>query len=208
MKVYQTKDTPPVDREDLSEIQKKTINEWVKDSKYINAAARYGRNAEEFKKHPEKFNEANRLKKILEGLIAAESLNQSYGIVRGLKDFDISRAKSALESLKSGEVPELKDPGFTAVSFNESTHLQYATLDENNEYWIYTSSLEKGSPALFIGNENPVELGYRDEGEILINRNTKYYVLGETITESVDKLGVTRKTHMVDIMFEFSESNK
>ena len=203
VKVYQTKDTPPTDREDLSETQKETINEWVKDSTYINAASRYGRNAEEFKLHPEKFDEANRQKKILEGVIAAESLKQSYDVIRGLGQFDISRAKSALDTLSKGDSAELIDSGFTAVSFNERTPIDYANPDENGELWAYVSPLKNGDPALFIGNQNPSELGFRDEGEILINRNTKYYVLGETITGITDKYGTYRKMHLVEIKFEY-----
>ena len=80
MKTYQTKDIPPVYRVDLSEIQKKAINEWVKDSTYINAAARYGHNADEFKRHPEKFDEVNQQKILLERLISEASLNQSLAV--------------------------------------------------------------------------------------------------------------------------------
>lgn len=196
-------DIPPHYREDLTIEEKEVINEWVKDSTYINAAARYGRNAEEFKKHPEKFDEANRQKKILEGLIAAESLKQSYDVVRGLGDFDIIRVKTALDTLNNGESAELIDSGFTAVSFNDQASINYARPDDNGDLWIYFASLQEGAPTLFIGDENPSELGYRDEGEILINRNTKYYVLGETITGITDKHGMYRKTHLVEIKFEF-----
>lgn len=196
-------DIPPHYREDLTIEEKEVINEWVKDSTYINAAARYGQNAEEFKKHPGKFDEANRQKKILEGLIAAESLKQSYDVVRGLGEFDIIRVKTALDTLNNGESAELIDSGFTAVSFNDQASINYARPDDNGDLWIYVASLQEGAPTLFIGDENPSELGYRDEGEILINRNTKYYVLGETITGITDKHGMYRKTHLVEIKFEF-----
>lgn len=203
MKSFKSDDIPPHFREDLSEESKEAINEWVKNSAYINAAARYGRNAEEFKRHPEKFDEANKQKQILEGLIAAETLKQSYDVVRGLGEFDIIRAKSALDTINKGESAELIDSGFTAVSFNDRTPINYARPDENGDLWKYVAFLKEGAPTLFIGNENPSELGYRDEGEILINRNTKYYVLGETITGTTDKHGAYRKTHLVEIKFEF-----
>lgn len=187
MKVYQTIDTPSVDRDDLSEIQKKTINEWVKDSTFMNAAARYGRNAEEFKRHSENLNEANRQKRILERLISEESLKQSYEAFRGLKEFDIIRTKKTLEEIKTtNKAVELFDDGFNAVSFNEDTPLMYATPDENGEIWMYSANLNEGYPALFIGNENPQSLGYRKEGEILINRKTKFNIIGDSILNVQD----------------------
>jgi len=187
VKVYQTIDTPSVDRDDLSEIQKKTINEWVKDSTFMNAAARYGRNAEEFKRHSENLNEANRQKRILERLISEESLKQSYEAFRGLKEFDIIRTKKTLEEIKTtNKAVELFDDGFNAVSFNEDTPLMYATPDENGEIWMYSANLNEGYPALFIGNENPQSLGYRKEGEILINRKTKFNIIGDSILNVQD----------------------
>ena len=171
----------------MSEIQKKTINEWVKDSTFMNAAARYGRNAEEFKRHSENLNEANRQKRILERLISEESLKQSYEAFRGLKEFDIIRTKKTLEEIKTtNKAVELFDDGFNAVSFNEDTPLMYATPDENGEIWMYSANLNEGYPALFIGNENPQSLGYRKEGEILINRKTKFNIIGDSILNVQD----------------------
>ena len=203
MKTYQTKDIPPVYRVDLSKTQKKAINEWVKDSTYINAAARYGHNADEFKRHPEKFDEANQQKIILERLISEESLKQSYEVFRGLKEYDIIRTKKTLEEIKiTNKATELFDDGFNAVSFNEDTPLIYATPDENGEIWMYSANLNEGYPALFIGNENPQYLGYRKEGEILTNRKTKFTIIGDEIMNVQDATGTIKRLHLVYIEYQ------
>jgi len=193
-KVYQTKDIPPIYRDNLSDVQKQVITDWVVDSTFINAAARYGKRADEFITNPEKFDDANRGKKIIEGMIAGESLNQSYEVYRGLKKYDIDRVKRSLQIMREiGELDELSDKGFTSVTFNEKTPLVYATPDENDELWIYSSILDEGAPALFIGNENPTNSGFRKEGEILINRKTKYYILGDEIVNIKYKDGTLKK---------------
>lgn len=44
---------------------------------------------------------------------------------------------------------------------------------------MYSTSLNYGYPALFIGNENPKKMGFRKEGEILINWKTSFNIIGE-----------------------------
>ncbi|MCA1917510.1 hypothetical protein, partial [Methanospirillum hungatei] len=97
-----------------------------------------------------------------------------------MKEYDIIRTKKTLEEIKTtNKATELFDDGFNAVSFNEDTPFIYATPDENGEIWMYSANLNEGYPALFIGNENPQYLGYRKEGEILINRKTIFSIIGD-----------------------------
>ena len=194
--MFQTKDTPPDYREDLTPEEKKIIREWVFDSKPFNTSLRYNSEHEYFDGKYEKFEKCLADAMILSSVIEKSKLDQGYDVQRGLGPFDIKKIKGALEERnQTGLSPILYDNGFTAVSFNEKISYEFADYDECGEKYILSASLHSGDTALFIGDENPTH--NRKQGEILLPPKTGYYVTN--IRRALDDQGSI--IHFVDVVF-------
>lgn len=175
MVIFQTEDIPPDYRDDLTDNEKKIIRNWVRDSQPFNNALRFSSNHEFFKDKPGYYDECLYIAEILSDTIKRSRLKEGYNVRRGLGEYDIGKIKEALiERNRTGISPILYDEGFTAVSFQPGTALQFAIPDENGERYVLISKLRRGDTALFIGDENPSH--NRKQGEILLPEGTGYYI--------------------------------
>lgn len=198
--LYQTEDIPPEHREDLPSEIKSVIKDWVKDSTPINTVLRYGKSHNYFRNKPELYEKAITGASILSEVINNSQLNQEYVVTRGLGPYDVQRVKKALEDKSSSGVSMIiQDEGFTAVSYQNNTALEYTQPDDQGERYLLISTLHKGDNALFIGNENPSFK--RKEGEILLQRKTGYYITGKrTIITDTNEI-----VHLIDVVYVKSD---
>ena len=173
--MYQTKDTPPDARSDLTHDSLNAIKSWIKDSTPINTALRYDKNHEYFKGKPGLYEKAIIEAELLTEAINNSTLQQEYTVSRGLGSYDVNKIKQALdEKRNSGTSPLLVDDGFTAVSYQNDVAFGYSEADNEGERYLLISTLQRGDRALFIGNEST--LSNRKEGEILLQKGSRYYI--------------------------------
>jgi len=196
VKVYQTKDTPPDYREDLTQEEKDTIRDWVKDSKPFNNALRHTVDHEYFNGDSEKYEIALASAVILSNVIEKSKLQEGYRIHRGLGSYDIGKVKIALQERElTGMSPLISDNGFVAVSTEFQSAYKYSVGGENEDEYILLSKLKRGKKALFIGNENPTH--DKKQGEILLQAGTGYYIIGE----DVDTTDSGKVVHLITVVF-------
>lgn len=196
MPQFKTADIPPDYRDDLSPDMKNVIKRWVIDSTPINTALRYGADHEYFIDNPELFEDVLEDGRILSEAVNLSSLRQEYTVTRGLGSYDVTRVKQALdERNKTGVFPIILDKGFTSVSYQNDIAMGYADQDENGEIFLLASTLEKGYLALFIGNESTI--AERKEGEILLQKESPYYITGEKTY--ISEMGIV--LHLIDVVF-------
>jgi len=193
---FKTADIPPDYREDLTQEEKDTVRDWVKNSVPFNNAFRHGEDHEYFNGDSAKYENAISGAALLSGVIERSRLEQGYDVQRGLGPYDVDRIKSAINERNiTGISPILFDEGFTAVSFDDTQSQKYAIADETGEKYIIASSLKRGDLALFIGNENASH--NRKQGEIFLPTKTGYYVT--KIRPSLDDEG--NIINFVDVVF-------
>ncbi|MBN1165497.1 MAG: hypothetical protein JXA44_00020 [Methanospirillaceae archaeon] len=196
MAPFHTADIPPYYRDDLTQEDKQVIGDWVKNSIPINKALRLGKDDKFFKTKPDLYEESIDKAIILSAVIERSKLEQEYNVSRGLGSYDINKVKDTVEARKkTGVSTFVEDDGFTAVSYQNKIALEYAEPDTNGEKYLIVSKLHRGDKALFIGNENPIY--DRKEGEILLQKNTGYYITGEkTIITDNNEI-----VHLIEVVY-------
>ncbi|MBN1168071.1 MAG: hypothetical protein JXA44_13230 [Methanospirillaceae archaeon] len=172
------------------------IKNWTRDSTPINTAVRYGKLHEYFKGKLESYNTAVIEAGLLSKAICKSSLQQEYTVSRGLGPYDVNKVKVALNERQiTGISPILDDKGFISVTYQNEISLGYAEPDEMGEIYLFSSTLQKGDNALFIGDETT--LSKRKEGEILLQKGSRYYITGEKTY--IPDSGIL--IHLIDIVF-------